>query len=172
MSLFSLFKKKKPTAQIKKSSAKINYNFTDECLMLLIDKSAIVFLDNKEKETDYIIACLCTITNGDAKCANALYNFIPLVLCQKIFPEPEYSDSYMVFKDKDDCTEYLLNNNQIYNSVEKYFQNKLNNNQLSEDEMYAILAHSSTFNVLNQALNGGSNIEDLALSPSVFFDLE
>lgn len=172
MGLFKFFqKKKKQESAIKRSSEKITYNFTSEQLKDMANKTIAIFYKNKEKsDVDDILNDINLLTNNDNVCSDALYRFIPIVLCQKLFHEATYPDYYMEFKSKDDCTEHKYTNDQLYNIVEPLITHKLDNGQLSEDELYAILAHSSTFNALNQALNNGSQLSDLELSPCVFYN--
>ncbi len=169
MSFFSFFRKKK--YKTRQSSELIRYNFSDSQLGSLLDKAIIIFHENKDKDTNDIIAELDVITNNDKKCTDALYRFIPIILCRELFPEPEYPDYYSIYDGKNTFTEHLYSNNHMYNVFQPLIKEKYTNGLLSEDETFAILAHSSTFSALNEALHNGSKPGDLVMSPCIFYDL-
>ncbi|MDR1055458.1 MAG: hypothetical protein LBL90_06460 [Prevotellaceae bacterium] len=95
-----------------------------------------------------------------------------VVLCHILFPEARHLDYYMLFKNKDDGTEYMYINNQLYNIATNVIRQKLTGKELSDECLFAILVHSSTFSIINRLLSDNQRLEDCDLSPCVFYNPE
>ncbi|XZF16570.1 hypothetical protein ACTHGU_10555 [Chitinophagaceae bacterium MMS25-I14] len=139
---------------------------TDEELKLLVRQAISIFENNPGATPDKIVDKINVYTTDDAL-ALALYRFIPTAYCRLFFPEPGYSDEYIVYKSMDEQDTYHFSADRIYNAVLEESRDILVATS-SGDKMLAVVSHSSEFNAINNALNGGSDIKDLVLAPMIF----
>jgi hypothetical protein len=80
----------------------------------------------------------------------------------------EFSDCYLRMNaDGETYTEYKLEDEHVYREAVATAQSELDAGS-GFDELFPIFGRSAELKAINNALNGGSKLEDMALSPPVF----
>ncbi|GAA0076009.1 hypothetical protein UT300005_03870 [Clostridium sp. CTA-5] len=104
---------------------------------------------------------------NDITLANDLFCFIPEIFCELLFPEVKYSEEIILIREHEKIKlfkEQLMSYNLIYDIV----QRTIKNSYYEKDELMNIVSKSASFNVLNQALNDGSEMKDLCMNALSF----
>lgn len=176
MGLFNFLKPKKtieesasdaiPKGPVAASGSYFETTISDADLRILINKVITVFQQSNGAGHNEVIDAIRRHRNEE-DLAVALYRFIPIAWCRLFIPEPDYSDEYILVKEGQEQAVYLLSRDRVYNMVRTECKNRYEQ-AATQEEMLPILYHSADFNAINQALKGGSRLEDLVTVPSYF----
>ncbi|MDU1903786.1 MAG: DUF6348 family protein [Dysgonomonas sp.] len=98
------------------------------------------------------------------------YAMIPLAISyafiEKIAPNALTTKAQIMNKEKQ-TFDIDLNDEFFFSESYKWAKNSINNNLINRDSLIGVLQMSSLFNALNNALNNGSNPEDLKFSETI-----
>ncbi|MBU7320499.1 hypothetical protein [Paenibacillus oleatilyticus] len=155
MGIFDLFKKKQqPQVQ--------------ENELIQSIRHAIEIMEHADSESpEEIIEKIGQYTK-DERLAWELYCLIPSVYCRMIVQEVRYSNEMIVIFPDDTQQKALLSNHRVYEVIQSVVADKLSG-EIDNGKIQNILFQSSEFNAINNALNGGSALEDLMTGPLVVF---
>ncbi|MBK1812024.1 hypothetical protein JHL18_15485 [Clostridium sp. YIM B02505] len=106
---------------------------------------------------------LLKIAGHSQEVAEQLYWFFPSILFNTMFPEVKNvnAEVYKVVYSNGEEKDFLYADNKLYKQISIYLKSIYTT--LDRDSILNILAHSSEFNAVNNALNDGSKIEDLVV---------
>jgi len=123
------------------------------------DKAIMVLSKyGSELEAAEVIARMVKLGITEDK-AIELYLFIPTAFCREFIKEARYKDTYVEYYSERKQVSKKFKDNQLYTAIEKathlYFHNP------QSEVVLKVAGLSAEFKVINDALFGGSNIEDL-----------
>lgn len=101
---------------------------------------------------------------GDIDLAIELYSFIPEVYCKFTLPEIEYSDEVVLIKPDGSETNVYLSQLSRLTLIKRLIREKLQSG-FDKDKYNHVLFQSATFKAINNALNQGGELENLAPLP-------
>lgn len=148
------------------SGSYFDSDVTDSELEGLTEQAISIFRNNKDAQPEEVVDKIRAYRDDEAL-ALALYRFIPIAYCRLFIPQAKYSDQYVLYKSEDEKREFSLSSDRVYGIVQAVCKASLNK-ATGEDDILPILFHSSAFSAINNALNGGANLADLEVSPSIF----
>ena len=166
MGFFDFFKGNSATAGPFASGSYVDSAINDEELVILIHQAIAVFRGNPGYNAGQLIDGIKIFRNEEAL-AVALYRFIPLAFCRVIFPEPAYSDEFVLTKKGKTVATHSFSADRIFTRVLEECRKSFAMNS-DQQKALNILLHSAEFNALNKALENGSNLQDLQFSPTVY----
>jgi hypothetical protein len=116
-----------------------------------------------EAEGDLLFERIAKLT-GDADLAIELYSLVPEIYCEITLPEVQYSDEITLIRPDGSKTNVFKSQLSSLTYIKRLVRDNL---QLGFDkEKYnRVLFQSATFNAINNALNQGSKLENLVISP-------
>jgi hypothetical protein len=131
-------------------------------LLLMADHAIDLFETHPGASYPQLLGLLEAQTH-DSTLAKALYCFIPIAYCRLFIPELRYPDTFVVV----DKGSFPFAKEPVFLAVQKAASERLAQPEAAEKAMN-ILARSSDFDAINQALNNGSSLKDLEPGPPVF----
>ncbi|MDX1943376.1 MAG: hypothetical protein SFU99_22615 [Saprospiraceae bacterium] len=97
-----------------------------------------------------------------------LYRFIPIAYCRQYLSDMNFPDIYLTAdKDGEFTIEHKFSDNELFVMTEQIAKHRFAD-RTGQDKLMHILRHSSDFNAINQALNDGSQLDDLVILPPRF----
>jgi hypothetical protein len=165
MGLFDFWKSKNVSAKNSVRGSYCETEIQDKDLRALVNLSISVFQDNPDFEADQLIDKIISFS-GEEQLALALYRFIPIAYCRLLFPEPGYSDEYILYKN-DKQQSFTFSTDNIYRVVFEECSLRFSR-ETSQEKILPILVHSADFNAINEAVKGGAVLADMIVSPSYF----
>ncbi|MBW6410986.1 DUF6348 family protein [Clostridium weizhouense] len=163
----TLYSEKQFFVLIQVDSTYTPYKFTQQQISNITMKALDLYkkCDSQERyENLYIqIFNFC----NDITLANDLFCFIPEIFCELLFPEVKYSEKIILLREHEKIElfkEQLMSYYMIYNLI----QRTIKNSYYEKDELMNIVSKSASFNVINQALNNGSEMKDLCMNALSF----
>ncbi len=126
---------------------------------------AIELFENcsNQAEYDLLFERIARLT-GDLDLAIELYSFIPEIYCGITLPEIQYSDEISLIKPDGSRTNIFLSQLSNLALIKRLVREKLQFG-FDKDKYNRILFQSATFKAINDALNQGSKLENLAVQP-------
>lgn len=129
----------------------------------MLQKALMAFSRNDIDISDELMK----VSNNSQELAQQLYWFIPNIFFKVLFLDVEFvSDEYTVMYPDNSKKVFLFSDNVLYEEIFSYV--KSNYTTLERQSILNILSHSAEFDVVNLALNNGSQLEDLRLTGPVY----
>ena len=125
----------------------------------------IELFENCSTEADWegLFESIADLT-GDIDLAIELYSFIPELYCKFTLPEIQYSDEVVLIKPDGSKSNVYLSQLSRLTLIKRLIREKLNTG-FDKDKYNHILFQSATFKAINNALNQGGGLENLATLP-------
>ncbi len=166
MKFFNFFKTKTNESFKLEIGSYFETKLSDTSLIILINDAISIFQLYTTKEPDQIIETINFKIN-DQDLAVALYRFIPLAYCRLFIPEVQYSDKFVLLDDEKNEKSFLFTKEKLFQLTLEVCKKRLLIEK-DQDKIFPILMHSANFNAINEALNNGSQLNNLNCSPSYF----
>ncbi len=135
--------------------------FSEETVKEFTQKAIkILGICNSEGKLKKLNNDICEIA-GNLNLAYEIRSFIPEVLCELVFSNVRYSDRVSIIKENNRSCNFYKNQFTSYYWIYNEVANNYYHSKILEEEIRTIILLSSSYDVINNALNIGAKIQDL-----------
>ncbi|OOM77985.1 hypothetical protein CLOBL_26400 [Clostridium sp. BL-8] len=137
------------------------YEFSEETVKEFTKRAVKVLgVCNSEEKLREVNDDIYKIT-GDLNLAYEIKSFIPEMLCELVFSNVKYGDRISIIKDNNRSLEFYKNQFTSYYWIYSELANNYYHSNVLEEEIKTIILLSSSYEVINNALDTGTKIQDL-----------